>query len=247
MPLVGGNWQQRKFFTIDIKQQPPEVAAKHFKEFLGREAIENGSSIEKAKSIKKSREKNKLVKQAIPRAWKQLVEGPDELLIELFADKVESICGYRPDLEQLTVYIQKNFLESAFTHPQVETSSPIVKRVNQQPSSKAPHLQRDSKQKGAVVTIDDTTLTASSVSDLYLQTLKYLFDSNLIDHVKQNVPYATSSVRFLISTDPHHQSGNKFRLPIEYKGYYMEAHKDYKNALNHLEAFLKTSGISMKY
>lgn len=103
LPLVGGNWQQRKFFTIDIEQQPPEAAAQHFIDFLGRDAVEKGSSIEKAKSIKESREKNKLVKQTIPRAWKQLIEGPDELLIELFADKVESLCGYRPDLEQLTI------------------------------------------------------------------------------------------------------------------------------------------------
>jgi hypothetical protein len=247
LPLFGGNWQQRKFFTIDIKQQSPQVAAKHFKKFLGRNVIENGSALEQAKSVKESREKNKLINQTIPRAWKQLIDEPDELLIELFADKVESICGHRPDIEQLTEYIQENFFKPNSAKPQPSPTPPSRKDITPKPSPKTPPPQRKSKQKGAVVTIDNTTITASTVSDLYLQTLKYLFGSNLIDRAKPHIPYATSSVRFLISTDPHHQAGNEFRSPIEYKGYYMEAHKNYENALSQLEAFLKTCGISMKY
>lgn len=247
LPLVGGNWQQRKFFTIDIKQQPPQVAASHFKEFLGRVAIENGSAIKQAKSVKESGEKNKLINQTIPSAWAQLIEEPDELLIELFADKVESICGYRPDLEELTVYIQENFSKPISATPQPSPTTPSRKYITKKSSPTTLTHQRDSKQRGAVVTINNITITASTVSDLYLQTLTYLFNSNLIDRVKSHIPYATSSVRFLISTDPHHQAGNEFRSPIEYNGYYMEAHKDYKNALSHLEKFLKTCGISMKY
>lgn len=247
LPLVSGNWQQRKFFTIDIKQQSPQVAAKHFKEFLGRDVIKNGSALEQAKSLKKSREKDKLINRTIPCAWKQLIEEPDELLIELFADKVESICGYRPDLEQLTDYIQENFSKPNSAKPQPSPTAPSRKYITSKPSPKTPPPQREVRQRGAVITIDSTTITASSVSDLYLQALKYLFDSNLINQINPHIPYATSSVRFLISADPHHQTGNEFRLPVEYKGYYMEAHKSYKSALSHLEAFLKNCGISMKY
>ena len=36
LPLIGGNWQQRKCFTIDITQQSPQESAKHYKDFLGR-------------------------------------------------------------------------------------------------------------------------------------------------------------------------------------------------------------------
>ena len=83
------------------------------------------------------------------------------------------------------------------------------------------------------------------IKDLYFQTLKYLYDSNLIDRVKPHIPYETSRVRFLISTKPYHQTGKPFVSCIEYKEYYMEAHKDYKNALNHLQVFLKNCGILM--
>ena len=79
-----------------------------------------------------------------------------------------------------------------------------------------------------------------------MQSLKYLVDTNLIKRLETYIPYATSAVRYLISTEPIHQRKNSFIVPVEYKGYYMEAHKDYKNALNHLRLFLGRCRISMK-
>ncbi|MFQ5480193.1 MAG: type I restriction endonuclease [Thermodesulfobacteriota bacterium] len=242
LPLVGGNWQQRRFFTIDITQQAPQLAVNHFQEFLGRDVMENGAALKQAKLLKNSREKNKLISQTIPSAWKQLVEEPDELLIELFADRVESICGYRPNLEQLSEYIQESLLKLAN-----DTLPQYPKRPLQIPINKHRFKSRGSRQRGAKFTIEKTDFTAKTVPDIYQQTLKYLFNSNMIDRVKIHIPYATSSVRLLISTDPHHQAGNAFRSPVEYGGYYMEAHKNYEAALSHLEAFLKVCGISMKY
>lgn len=47
LPLLGGNWQQRKFFSIDIRQQKVESAINHFKDFLSKESILNGSAVKK--------------------------------------------------------------------------------------------------------------------------------------------------------------------------------------------------------
>ena len=96
LPLVGGNWQQRKFYTIDITQQSPQESAKHFKDFLGRDVVEKGLAIEKAKSVKESKEKNKLINQSLPKAWEQLIDEPDESLVESFSSKVEGLCGHKP-------------------------------------------------------------------------------------------------------------------------------------------------------
>lgn len=105
LPLLEGSWDQRKFFTIDIQQQEVEAAAQHFRDFLGRDAISNGSTVERAKAVHAGREKDRLIRQTIPRAWNQLCQEPDELLLELFADKVESLCGHRPDQELLAEHL----------------------------------------------------------------------------------------------------------------------------------------------
>ncbi|MFW6100664.1 MAG: type I restriction endonuclease [Bacteroidota bacterium] len=247
LPLVRGNWQERKFFTIDIGQQSPEFAAKYFRKLIEKPAIETGDAIVRAKSIKESREKDKLIRKTIPDAWRQLIEGPDELLIELFADKVESICGYKPDIEQLTSYLQENFLNQINNEPQPSSRPKTIHPPTGEETSPVSPPKGQPRQRGASVTINNKTINASSVRDLYFQVLKYLCDTGLIDQVKPQIPYATSSKRFLISTEPLHQGGNEFRAPIEYNGYYMETHKSYKMALKQLEVFLETFGISIKY
>ena len=246
LPLIGGNWQQRKIYTIDITQQSPQESAKHFKEFLGRDVVENGSSIEKAKSVKESKEKNKLINQSLPKAWKQLIDEPDEFLVELFSEKVEGLCGHRPTFEQITEYIRENLTNQYTSEPQTISPRRFKANTNQTSNVKIKSPTTGTKQKGAVVFIQDKRIEASSVGDLYMQSLKYLVDTNLIKRLETYIPYATSAVRYLISTEPIHQRKNSFIVPVEYQGYYMEAHKDYKNALNHLRLFLGSCRISMR-
>ena len=239
LPLVGGSWKQRKFFAIDIRQQRPKSGSSHFEQFLSRKSVDDGSAISKAKSVKESREKDKLIDQTVPKAWKLLIEEPDELLLELFADKVESLCGHSPDLEVLTDYVKTSYL----IHSKKPTPSPTPTKLPPTPTD--PHKTR--KRRGVVVTVGNETISALTVPDLYYKTLKFLCDNKLMEKAASEIPYATSAKRYLIAKEPYHQRGNSFRLPVEHNGYFMEAHKSYENALVHLEAFLKTLGLKLKY
>jgi predicted type IV restriction endonuclease len=101
LPLSKGTWQQRKFFTIDIRQQAPDLAAQHFRDFLSREKIFDGTALKNARLLQASRETAQLIEKTIPNAWEQLLQVPDEKLLELLADKVESMCDHRPDPQVL--------------------------------------------------------------------------------------------------------------------------------------------------
>lgn len=247
LPLMDGTWQQRKFFSIDIRQQKPGAASKHFQEFLSRESFVDGSAIKKAISVKEGREKNKSIKEAIPKAWKQLLEEPDGLLLELLADKVESICGHSPDPEILTTFIHQINISNQSPTQLLIPSKTRPKRQTTFDHSANTVTKTSSRQKGASITIGDKNITAGTVGDLYLQSLKFLCDNQYISKIENKIPFATSSVRYLIAHEPIHQRGNKFRIPIEYNGYYMEAHKNYESALKQLEDFVKECGLTMKY
>jgi len=106
LPLLGGSWEQRKFFTIDIVQQGAEAAAEHFRSYLAKAASESGSAVQCAKQLHRSREKERLTSTTLPRAWSMLCEGPDELLVELLAEKVESLCGHRPTPDQVAQFLE---------------------------------------------------------------------------------------------------------------------------------------------
>ncbi len=112
LPLFRGSWEQRKFIAIDIQAQDIPTVAKNLSLFLGRDAIADGSAIKNADAIHKSREKDRLIREATPKAWAELCREPDETLVELLADKVESLCGHRPDDEGVA-----QFLASALFTP----------------------------------------------------------------------------------------------------------------------------------
>lgn len=122
LPLLKGSWKQRKFFVIDVEQQEVSFAARHFREFLARDAVASGSAINGAQAIHASRERKRVIEETIPNAWKQLCQKPDELLLELFAEKVESICGgHRPTEEELAEYL------ATMIPPEISVSLPPTK------------------------------------------------------------------------------------------------------------------------
>ena len=176
-----------------------------------------------------------------------MIDEPDELLVELFSEKVEGLCGHRPTFEQVSDYIMENLTNQYTSEPQTISPRRFKANINQTSNVKFKTPTTGTKQKGTVVFIQDKKIEASSVGDLYLQALKYLVDTNLIKRLETYIPYARSEVRFLIAKEPVHQRGNPFRGPVEYQGYYMEAHKDYKNAINHLRLFLEGARIKIKY
>ena len=105
LPLFPGSWDQRKFFTIDIQEQEVGSAATHFILFLSREAIASGAALKKAEEIHAGREKDRRIRDIIPTAWRELCQKPDEMLVELLSEKVESLCGHKPTEEVLGEFL----------------------------------------------------------------------------------------------------------------------------------------------
>ena len=134
LPLLRCSWEERKFLAIDIQQQQIPAAAEHLRKFLGRGPIADGSAVAKAKELHASTEKERLIRQTMPRAWMELRQEPDEILVELLGDKVESMCGHRPALEP----VQQFIIRDAQTH---KHAAAVVPRTPKQ----VPSFRRASK------------------------------------------------------------------------------------------------------
>lgn len=252
LPLSGGSWQQRKFFTIDIQQQKPEDASQNFRKYLGRESVFNGSALQQARSLQASREKERLIKKTLPLAWDQLIRKPDERLIDLLSELVESMSGHRPSVATI-----KDFILGATSSQQIvlpESDITFIEKVtrkieersllkNNEQSSRG---RKTTKQQGVKVRINNQLISAESVNDLYHEVLVFLVQSDLIRNLERFLPYATSSRRYLIAKEPNHPGGNLFVRPVEYSGYYMESHKSYHTAINSLEKFLSLAGVTIE-
>lgn len=120
LPLQEGNWEQRKFFTIDVRNQSSVDAMSKMEEYLSKRSVISGEAIECAKSIFNTRQKEYEISKALPKVWEEVMNEPNDKLIELIADNTEKLCGYRPDTKTVT-----NFL-SSFIPSNVEDLVPQI-------------------------------------------------------------------------------------------------------------------------
>lgn len=107
LPIMSGNWESRKFYTIELNERDPQEIENKFNDLLLKENVVSGKALETARDIYKSKQKDREIKKHLPEAWEKIINEPDEILIELLSEKVESICGYTPP--NLTV---KNFIKN---------------------------------------------------------------------------------------------------------------------------------------
>ena len=109
LPLEEGGWEQRRFFTIDLLEQSIDDAIEKFENLLSRKNIESGNAYQNAKSLYEGRQKNKIIKENLPKAWQKLISEPDEAFVELLNETLEKISGYKAENFQITEFLQNIF------------------------------------------------------------------------------------------------------------------------------------------
>ena len=114
LPLETGSWEQRKFFTVDLNEQAIEDCIEKFGSLLSRENVETGIANQNAKFLYEGRQKNKIIKENLPKAWQKLISEPDEMLVELLNETLEKTCGYKAEDSQIV-----EFLFQTFSNPNI--------------------------------------------------------------------------------------------------------------------------------
>jgi predicted type IV restriction endonuclease len=119
LPLHEGSWEQRKFYTIDVYDQPAEEIAQRFEDFLLKQNIISGAAITNAESVYKSKQKSDIIRSSIPKAWNKLVMEQDQGLLDLIAETTERLSGYKPDDPTIATFLSSNsfVVTTPFTAP----------------------------------------------------------------------------------------------------------------------------------
>jgi hypothetical protein len=102
------------------------------------------------------------------------------------------------------------------------------------------------RERGATVEIGGRQIQAATVADLYKQVLVFLVDRHQ-DKLAELLPFKTSAQRYLVASKPQHPRGNPFVIPVKHHDYCMEAHKDYKNAIEHLGKLASRMKLPFRY
>jgi hypothetical protein len=146
LPLHEGDWEQRKFYSIDIYQQEAEDIASKFVDFLSRENIASGAALDNAEAVYKSQQRQKILQATLPRAWNMIVSEPDGLLVDLLNETSESICGYRADDNTIKRFLAKyrDLLTISVDLPEVIPPASPKQPQASRPSGKSKGSRKDS-------------------------------------------------------------------------------------------------------
>ena len=106
LSMVGGVTSERCFYRAALTENNKTAEqARSFVEYLDRTRVLSGEAEDAAsKQLKNSRSKEKS-KQAIPKAWSNLLEGPG--LRSLLASAVESECGAQPAQDDMDDFLRQ--------------------------------------------------------------------------------------------------------------------------------------------
>ena len=114
LPGEQGRYDERRVYKLDFMEREAQDSRRILERYMGFARVRSGEALEDAKHDFREASQHRLAAQSIPRAWREIVEEPDELLIELIAERAESICGYRPDaveIERFLIDHERNLQE----------------------------------------------------------------------------------------------------------------------------------------
>ena len=139
LPLQEGSWEQRWFTTIDLRNEDVSQTESRLTDFLLKENVHSDAAVDKAKSQLASLRATRKIQETLPKAWAELIVGPDEILVDLLDEKVAELSGEKAGREQV-----RRFLA---TLPRPSSSQPgppprpVPRTASPKPIKSTPHIQ----------------------------------------------------------------------------------------------------------
>ncbi len=107
LPTEQGDYSERQLYKLDILERDPQEAEASLRRYLEYEAVRSGQAIEAARRDYRNAARKRQAQRTLPDAWTKLIESEDDLLLELLSDKVEDLCGVKPDPEAVAAFLRK--------------------------------------------------------------------------------------------------------------------------------------------
>ena len=106
-PSGQGDYRERRVYRLNLIEKDSKESAARLNRYLNYESIRTDEAIRAIEEDYRNISRQRQIETRLPEAWSKLVEEADELLIEIVADKVESLHRYKPTVKQVL-----NFLKS---------------------------------------------------------------------------------------------------------------------------------------
>jgi hypothetical protein len=172
LPGEQGDYGERRLYKLDILERDLAECSSRLRRYLLHANIISGSAIHDARSDYQNVSKNRLMQATLAHAWKQIVEDEDEMLLEVVADKVEVLCGYKPSPDMVAKFLKESDLIRSGVWPKLDLITANPPYLN--PSAR-PTLDRSN---AIGLTIDKKFYPAKHAIDVLRQLFEILTEKN---------------------------------------------------------------------
>jgi len=149
LPGEQGRYDERRVYKIDLLERSLEEIENRLVRYLKYQNVTSGDALKSARSDYQNVARYRIIANNIPKAWDSLLQEQDSILLELLAEKVEDLCGYKPDLDVCSNFLEKQAKEA-------ETYSVAKKSVQKKTVQKT--YSNKSRSKSRTRKVDDYTL-----------------------------------------------------------------------------------------
>ena len=104
-PSGQGNYKERRVCKLDLITGGSEDSTARLDRYLNYESIRTGEAIHAIAHDYQNVSRRRQIEMSLPEAWTKLVQEADEFLLEVVAEKSESLCGYKPTDEQVLNFL----------------------------------------------------------------------------------------------------------------------------------------------
>ena len=137
LPSGSGSYEDRRVCKLDLLEQDISECSYRFKRYLSHNDVIQEKAFENARADYDSSNREAAIKQNLPEAWRKLLEDPSDTMVKFLAEKVEELCGFRPDHGLCAEFITNSQAPITASPARPSSSSPLA-----EPSTESPRINR---------------------------------------------------------------------------------------------------------
>lgn len=107
LPGEQGHYDERRVYKLDLLERDISEAVNRLERYLSYSNVCSGAALKAARSDYQNVARIRIIEENLPKAWIALLKEQDSLLLDLLAEKVEDLCGYKPDLDVCSQFLEK--------------------------------------------------------------------------------------------------------------------------------------------
>ena len=117
LPAEQGDYAERRVYKLDMVERDLAESSARLERYLSYAHVSSGAAIAAAREDYRNVSRSRQMLATLPQAWSKLVQEEDEVLLELLADKVESLCGFKPDVDTVAKFLRESVAFRSSSQP----------------------------------------------------------------------------------------------------------------------------------